>query len=43
VVPARQAETERNRALDATLDRIRERFGGVAVVRGSGLTRGPRE
>ncbi len=35
-------ETERNRALDATLDRIRERFGGVAVVRGSGLGRGPR-
>jgi DNA polymerase-4 len=36
-------ESERNRALDATLDRIRERFGGVAVVRGSVLGRGPRD
>jgi len=32
-------ETERNRSLDATVDRIRERFGTLAVARASSLRR----
>jgi DNA polymerase-4 len=32
-------QTERNRELDATVDRIRERFGSAALARGSSLLR----
>ena len=42
-VAVRGLERMRNGEPDATLDRIRERFGGVAVMRGSGLRRGSRD
>ena len=32
-------ESQRNRELDSTVDRIRERFGGTALRRGNSLTK----